>query len=212
MTDENLKCPDDLEMDDGGGGICSGSPRRIDNLTMPTRFVRKADQELVEAVRYMGDNLEEVRDFTGHRLAVEGATISLAGVAVHTGDWVMRDDDGRMGVVRSIDLWSYYRSQPEEYLASASAWGRPDHWRVDRDVTLTWPHRLLERFYLERLPDEDLVVEYLELVVGKLPRLSSAFALARDLDHLDRWSDPESSDADGVTHDPVRDLLSRFER
>ncbi len=73
-------------------------------MTNPDLYVRRADQQLVEAFRYTGENRDELARWAGIGFPVDD---------VPPWAWVVRDDD-RVYVVPAVEFWSHVRSRPME--------------------------------------------------------------------------------------------------
>jgi len=73
-------------------------------VTGPDLYVRRLDDQLVEAIRFTGGNSAELARWTGLSFAVE---------KLPAGAWVVRDD-ARLYVVPSHEFWSHCRARPVE--------------------------------------------------------------------------------------------------
>jgi hypothetical protein len=84
------------------------------------RFLRRGDDQLVEALAYTGGNAGEVRAWlVGYRVTDRGEALVVtrdpgdAGLEVRPEDWLERDDEG----VRVVPAWEFFgrfRARPVE--------------------------------------------------------------------------------------------------
>lgn len=87
-----------------------------------TTYIRRIDDERVEAVQYTGDNLDQLRAWVGagfHVVAGDPQRVYVSqdaenrGDEVFAGDWLVRDDE-RVYAVRSYVFRGHCREVPVE--------------------------------------------------------------------------------------------------
>lgn len=89
--------------------------------TVPETYLRRLDDQPVDALQYTGENLEAVRALVGGGFRAEAWPDRVvltrgrppARVAVGAWDWVLNDGE-RVYAGRSYDFWSHCRSVPIE--------------------------------------------------------------------------------------------------